>query len=282
MSKVAAVTVLYYPDVNLISNISSYIDQVDVLYMIDNSDEPKGNIIKDLESKNKIQFINNKGNKGIAVTLNMAALKSIEDNYDFLLTMDQDSTISDNYVKKMMSEFEKDKKIGMLSPFVVHTANPKKPQSTGLEEVMVAMTSGCIIRLSAYKKTGGFLEKLFIDYVDNEFSLRMRISGYKIYQLNSVCVYHKLGNTEPRNFLFRKVFPTNHSAIRWYYRTRNRLYVYKKYRNIFPDYVKFDIKAFLKDFSKILLYESNKIKKMKMIIRGYLDFKKDKYGKFIN
>jgi rhamnosyltransferase len=278
--KIAGITILYYPDESLVSNILSYLNQIEVLYIIDNSDEPNKNIINDLRSNNKILLIENKGNKGIAAALNKAALKAIDDNYDLLLTMDQDSVVSDNYVNNMLDEFEKDEKIGILSPFVIHAANPREPQSSRLEKVMVAMTSGCIIRLSAYLKVGGFLEKLFIDYVDNEFCLRMISSGYKVFQLNSVSIYHKLGSTEGKQFIYRKVFPTNHSPIRWYYRTRNRLYVYKKYRHIYPHYVRFDVKVFLKDFFKILLYESNKIKKLTMIIRGYLDYKRDKFGKF--
>jgi rhamnosyltransferase len=142
------------------------------------------------------------------------------------------------------------------------------------------MTSGSMIRLSAYKKIGGFLEKFFIDYVDNEFCLRMILAGYYVMQLNSVTIYHKLGSTQRREFIYRKVFPTNHPPLRLYYRTRNRFYVYNKYKNQFIGYILFDIRVFIKDFIKILLYENNRLKKIKMIIKGYKDYKNDKFGKF--
>ena len=279
MLKVAGVSILYNPDENIISNILSYLNQVEILYVVDNSDEKAKNRNIDFKSFAQIRTLEKKGNLGIGVALNKSAKKAIEEGYDLLLTMDQDSRITDNLVNEMVKEFEKDEKIGILAPFVIHVENPRKPANSGLEKITVAMTSGCIIRLSAYEKIGGFLEKFFIDYVDNEFCLRMISSGYKVLQLNSVYLYHKLGNTKPRNFIFKKVFPTNHSPLRWYYRTRNRLYVYHKYKNQFNKYIIFDISVFLRDFLKILLYECNKLKKIKMMLLGYRDYRKNKFGK---
>jgi len=281
MHSVAAVTVLYNPDEDVLANILSYRKQVEKLFIIDNSEIENRNFVEYFNSFPDICFVSNKKNLGMAAALNTAAQLAIKEDYNFLLTMDQDSKISDGLVKKMLTEFGEDDKIGLLAPFVIHIENPKEPSSYGLQDITVAMTSGCIIRLSVYKETGGFLEKFFIDYVDNEFCLRIQLAGYKVMQLNSVYLYHKLGFTEPRKLLFTTVFPTNHPPLRWYYRTRNRLFVYKKYGDQFRLYIKFDKKLFLKDFIKILLYEQLKMKKIKMIIRGYQDYKRNKFGKFI-
>jgi rhamnosyltransferase len=279
MLKVAGVTILYNPDQWVISNIDSYLFQLDLLYILDNSENINSAIINQLKSREKIKIIPNSENIGIAAALNKSSEMAIHDGYDLLLTLDQDSRVSDDLVTRMIVEFEKDEKIGLISPFVVHIQNPRTSANSGLEKIMVAMTSGSIIRLNAYKKTGEFLEKFFIDYVDNEFCLRLTRNGFKIFQLNSVSLYHKLGNTSKKKIIFREVFPTNHSPLRWYYRTRNRLYVYKKYGRQFPKYVFFDLKVFIKDFIKILLFENGKFKKMKMILYGFIDFCRHKYGK---
>ena len=280
MHRVAGVTVLYNPDNEVIANILSYQNQIEKLFIVDNS-ETENTIFADyFSSFPNICFISNKKNIGIAAALNKAAQLAITEDYNFLLTMDQDSKISDDLVKRMLTEFDGDDKIGLIAPFVIHIENPKKPFFYGLEEITVAMTSGCIIRLSVYKKTGGFLEKFFIDYVDNEFCLRVHLAGFKVMQLNSVYLYHRLGSTEPRKLLFTTVFPTNHPPFRWYYRTRNRLFVYEKYGGQFRLYMKYDKKVFLKDFLKILLYEPLKMKKIKMILHGYKDYKRNKFGKF--
>lgn len=280
MIKVAGVTVLYNPDEETVSNILSYLNQLERLYIFDNSEEEIKSVTDKLRSYKQVKFLDNIGNIGIAAALNKSSDQAVKDSYDLLLTMDQDSRISKDYVNEMLKEFEKDKKIGVLAPYIVHTKNPKKPENLNIEEVTVAMTSGSMIRLSAYKEIRGFLEKFFIDYVDNEFCLRMHLSGYKVLQLNSVNIYHKLGEVKSRNFFLKKVFPTNHSPLRWYYRTRNRFYVYKTYKNQFPGYVRFDRILFLKELVKIFLYETNKLIKFKMIFKGYIDYRKDKFGKF--
>lgn len=280
MLKISGVTVLYNPDKEILKNILSYLNQIERLYIIDNSEEEIKPVTDNLRSYSRVRFLDNKNNIGIAAALNKSADQAIKDGYDLLLTMDQDSRISENYVNEMLVEFEKDERIGILTPFLIHNENPKKSKTTGVENITVAMTSGSVINLSALQKIGGYLEKLFIDYVDNEYCLRMNSLGYKVLRLNSVYVYHNLGAIKPRNFLLKKIFPTNHSPLRWYYRTRNRFYVYKKYKKRFPAYIRFDKKEFFKDFLKILIYESDKIEKIRMIILGYRDYRKNRFGKF--
>ena len=281
MPKIAAVTVLYNPNEEVITNILSYSNQIDKLYIVDNSEkENKKNIISRLISNPQVTLIENSENIGIAAALNKGANNAISDGYDFLLTLDQDSRISEEYVCKMLKELGGDDNIGILSPFVIHNANRKKPPNFELKKVTVAITSGCIISLFVFKKIGGFLEKLFIDYVDHEYCLRTISCGYKVLQLNSVYLYHNLGEVQKKNFILRKVFPTNHSPLRWYYRTRNRFYVYKNYKERFPEYVRHDQEQFLKELLKILLYEKQKWEKVKMIFEGYRDYKKNRFGKF--
>jgi rhamnosyltransferase len=280
MLKIAGVTILYNPKEDVIENILSYLDQIEILYVIDNSEKIEKEIIQRIKILNRVKILENLKNIGIAAALNKSAEHAIIDGYDILLMMDQDSKVSENFVEEMIKMLHQDTKIGLISPFVIHRNNPKNPPEAMFENISIAITSGSIMRLSVFEDIGKFEEKLFIDYVDHEYCLRMRSHGYKIVQLNSVFIFHDLGHTECRNFLFFKVFPTNHSPIRWYYRTRNRLYVRKKFSNTFKDYVKLDKLIFQKELLKILLYERDKIEKIKMMIRGYIDFKKNIFGKF--
>ena len=281
MLKITGVVVLYNPQKDFVENILGYLNQLELLYIVDNSERTNSNVIGELKLNKNVQEIESRGNIGLAAALNIAANRALTDGFDLLLTMDQDSRISNDYINTMLKEFERDNNIGILTPFIVHNKNPKKPINTGIENIMTAMTSGSIIKLSAHQKIGGFLEKLFIDYVDNEYCLRMKNFGFKIQKLNSVYVYHELGNVKTRKFLYKKVFPTNHSSLRLYYRTRNRFYMYKIYKNKFPKYINFDKWVFLKEVFKVFLYEEKKIEKIKMIILGYLDFKRNKFGKYV-
>ncbi|MCL5027439.1 MAG: glycosyltransferase [Bacteroidetes bacterium] len=93
MPKIAGVTVLYQPSEEVILNILSYLNQIDLLYIIDNSEEINIEIIDRIREYDRIKILDNYGNVGIAAALNKAARKAIEDDYDFLLTMDQDTAL---------------------------------------------------------------------------------------------------------------------------------------------------------------------------------------------
>ena len=81
--KLAGLVVLYNPKENIMDTINNYINEVDVLYLIDNSNSDNSNLFRN----EKIKYIPNKSNLGIAVALNMGAKKAIKDGYDWLLTM---------------------------------------------------------------------------------------------------------------------------------------------------------------------------------------------------
>ena len=78
--KVAAVVVLYNPDENVKKNIKSYINSVDVVYAVDNSSQDNSENFSD----DKIVYLSNGDNMGIAYALNVGAKKAIEDGHNVI------------------------------------------------------------------------------------------------------------------------------------------------------------------------------------------------------
>lgn len=281
VNKVAGVTVLYHPTIEIVENIKSYIKQIDILYLINNTpDDLDQDIVSSLNS-NKVVLVNNKKNKGIATALNQAANLAQKDNYGYLLTMDQDSKVSDNLVEKALRILQDDIRVGIVYPVVINNVSSQISKTNASDKFPIAMTSGSIMRLAIFNEVGGFLDKLFIDYVDYELSIRMILNGYKIIKMEDIFVYHNLGNIKEIKLLSIRVYPTNHLPIRWYYRTRNRFYIYNNYKKSIPEFIQQDKIIFIKELIKILLFENKKISKYNMILRGYLDYKKNKFGEYI-
>lgn len=279
--KIAAVIVLYNPDINVLTNINSYIDQVDKLFAVDNSDEPNPDFIEKIKLNNKIEYISNDGNVGIAAALNIGAKKAIEEDFEYLLTMDQDSEASPSIVSTMMECFSQDANIALVSPVLYHPEGRDtiRKSEKSCEQIITAWTSGNLLDLNIFKTSGGFREELFIDYVDHEFCLRLNKLGFKIYICNKTTLKHSLGKIGEVNLLFRKVYPTNHSALRLYYRTRNRFYVKKVFKKDFPEFFKQESKDFWRTFLKVILFESDRLKKIRYSFKGYNHYKKDIFGK---
>lgn len=277
--KIAAVVVLYNPDDGVVDNISTYINQVDKLFVVDNSENINRDIIKRI-SASYIKYIENNTNLGIATALNIGAQNAISENYDYLLTMDQDSKASERMVEVLLNIAATSKDIGIVVGEHVNPDDQPKKLVEFTEEILSTVTSGNLLSLSAYQKVGGFLEELFIDHVDHEYCLRMNMNGYKIIKTTKTFLYHKVGDTQIKKLFFLTFCPSYHPPIRLYYRTRNRFFVDKIYQRKFPAYVRKDLKHFLREIAEIVLYEQEVMIKIKMIWKGYKHYRRKILGKY--
>lgn len=269
-NKIAGVVVLYFPTERVNSNIKTYINHVEKLWIIDNTP----NELKFKYDKNKVEYIKLYKNLGIATALNLAAQKAIKEGYNWLLTMDQDSQFEKNSLGIMLETLNciDIEKIGILSPFH-KTKGREHVYANELEKKEITMTSGNLLNLNIYKEIGGFLDKLFIDEVDHEYCYRLIKNNYKILQNNKSILKHELGDIKVYKFYKIKIIITNHSKIRQYYMARNRVYIIKKYSNKRIQYLG---KVILK-FIKVLLFEKDKIKKIKYNLKGLVHGVLEKY-----
>ena len=122
--KIEGVVVLYNPNKNIIDNIKTYINEVETLYVIDNSSEKDNSLINEIKQlSQKCLYIDNFSNKGIAYALNMGVKLAIKESSDWLLTMDQDSKFEKNDLFKLIESIDEDdiQNIGIISP--LHNIN---------------------------------------------------------------------------------------------------------------------------------------------------------------
>ena len=274
--KIPATVIWYNPDDENIKNIRTYIDYVEKLYIIDNSKENNKKLADSLNNL-KTEYIYNDKNLGIAKALNLACEKAANDNFEWLLTMDQDSSFDSNSIKSYFRTFEKMTKnnVGIISPrHILKNDIDKFSDDKESIEIDHVMTSGNLLNLKIWEEIGKFDENLFIDEVDSEICFRIIESGYKVIQLNKIRMFHELGNLEKRNFFTRKISVLNHNHIRKYYIMRNKFYMLKKYKKYRLRYIYY----ILNDFFKVIFYEKDKLRKLKYMFKGITDFMKNKMG----
>lgn len=276
--KLAGVVVLYNPDQKVINNINSYIDELDALYLVDNSSADNSTLFM----YEKVEYIPLQKNTGIAHALNVGAKKAIDHNFHYLLTMDQDSMFEKDALKNMKSiidaDDEKDQ-VGIYSPFHKTAISEPVPEEL-FTSPLVVMTSGNIINLDIYKCVEGFKEWMFIDCVDFEYGLNVRKHGYTIKQINTVFLDHELGDYEIKYVFNKKIFCDNHSALRRYYIVRNSFYLYDMYHNDYPDYCQAVVKQAKQSFFYATVFEKHGFKKLIYMIRGYRDYRRGKKGAY--
>ena len=290
MCKVAAIIISYNPDNNLLDSINLLINQVEKIIIVDNGSESEKkkniNLIKDINNE-KIKIIFNQENLGIATALNIGVKDALKQGYNWILTMDQDSKVSSNMIEEMIEvystidESERKDILSIFPNFVDERIQSIEENSemNAYEYVDADITSGNLLKAEVFDKVGFFDDSLFIDLVDTDFCMRLNEENIKMIKVRDAILYHSLGESQTVKSIFGKFNTSNHSALRRYYMTRNRFYTWEKYKDLNSFTLNRDKKLFKKEFIKIILGENDKINKIKMVFKGYKDYKKGIRGK---
>ena len=290
MCKVVAIIISYNPDNNLLDSVNLLKNQVEKIIIVDNGSKKEKvkniNLIRDID-KEKIEVIFNEENLGIATALNIGVKEGLKQGYNWILTMDQDSKCSDNMVKKMFEVYngidEKERRdiLSIFPNFVDERIQSIEENSdmSPYEYVYADITSGNLLKAEVFDKVGFFDDSLFIDLVDTDFCMKLNEKNIKMIKVRDAILYHSLGESQSVKSVFGKFNTSNHSALRRYYMTRNRFYTWEKYKDLNSFTLNRDKKLFKKEFVKIILGEKDKMNKIKMVFKGYKDYKKGIRGK---
>ena len=278
---IAGVVILYHPDIQLLSeNIKTYVQGLKQLYVYDNSETKLPGIEEALTRLHpSIQYHYFNANEGIAKRLNKAVEEASRNNYDYLLTMDQDSSFK-------AGDFEKYKLQTQASAYsnVAQFGVNCQPDFTIAkeqpEEALTLITSGSIVNLSLIKNIGAFNEDLFIDFVDAEFSYRVIQRGYINLMFSNIVLNHALGKLiEGRSLAnFKKTMRITHSPIRVYYIIRNGLYLLLKAQGL-TTAMKKDVLRCIKILKNDLIYNPQLGSVYLNLFSGIFDFLSGKMGK---
>ncbi len=276
---VAASVILYNSDVACLNQIASYQNQVGKLYVIDNSDKPNLSLVQRLTEFTNVEYVSNKGNKGVAYALNKGAELASRDGFQYLLTMDDDSRMPDTAVLYMLTFLQKfnEKAIGILS-----VAHSEPTPNTVFKYVDYTMTSGNLLSLRAYKETGPFDDQLFIDYVDHEYSLRLKLKGFVTIELAHLKLDHQLGVQKRRRFAGFNISFVSHSPKRLYYLFRNGIYIVRKHAFDHPIPCLKLLGLTLKEAIKSLFVEDDKLIRGRYLTRAVSDGFNNRMGKLID
>lgn len=270
--RLAAVVILYNPDGNLLSNIHSYINDVEFLIVFDNSEKNDAKIL--LEKETKIRYYWDGANQGIAKRLNQAIEICVQEKIDFLLTMDQDSSFKKGDFSTYLNKINNCnvENAGMYG--VIHHPKFFKPSNLEYAINKLLITSGSVLSLNVTEKVGKFNESLFIDMVDTEYCLRLFQQNFKTILFENLILQHEIGEAvktfTPR---LKREERKIHSSKRIYYIVRNFLFLRKHYADQSNH---LDYTPILNEIKNGILYGNEKLRFIIEIWRGYADFKNKK------
>ncbi|MEG6612848.1 glycosyltransferase [Pseudoclostridium thermosuccinogenes] len=284
-SEICAIVITYNAKKFIAKTIYYLLKNIDNIVVVDNnSTDGTIEVIKNMQSPN-VHLILNKKNYGIAKALNQGVEYASKRGFEWVLTMDQDSIISENMINEMnkvyssLTCFER-RQVACLAPRIIYNDENDKRQTSNnsYREKDVVITSGNLVKISAINLVGGYEESLFIDSVDFDFCLKLKKQKLKILVCNNAVMNHSLGETFIKKIFGVSFLVHTHSQIRKYYIARNHVYIIKKY--LLSDF-SFCFKKnffFLIFVFQNVIIEDNRVSNIKVIFKGLLDGIKGKYG----
>lgn len=241
--RIIAVIVSYNPSVkNLNRLILNLTDDLRVIVnLVDNGSPEK--LFSEIVNGERITKTQLDSNLGIATAQNKGIEYAIQQNADFVIFFDQDSSIPDNFINDLIFDYKKLEtqglKVGAIGPrfiddrhnFYYKTINLSKYGFRNKIDVSninrpihssLLISSGSLIAVDTLKDVGLMRENYFIDYVDTEWCIRAEALGFINYISSKAVMRHTIGDKILRFGIFN--VPV-HSPFRRYYRVRNAIYM---------------------------------------------------------
>jgi rhamnosyltransferase len=287
-NRVCAVIVTFRPRMEDLGNLARVRPQVEDLVVVDNgSAEEQLHQLRAASSALGFALIENGQNLGIAAALNIGVKWAQAKGSQWVALFDQDSAVTDGFIAQMLADFEhyaRQRNILLLVPRY-------KDPGSGVERVcpmdedggpFVTITSGSLLPVSAFEKCGYFNEELFVYTVDDEYSLRLRSSGYSIALSPHALLLHASGVPSYFSVFGKQLFQTtNYRPGVRYYISRNRVWMALMYGVEYPRWVRGAFRSSLIDFLKLAVAEEYRWLKVKMILLGLRDGLLGRMGKTI-
>jgi rhamnosyltransferase len=182
-------------------------------------------------------------NAGVATALNRGFEWATAKGADFVITFDQDSEPAPDMVSRLLESYQRlvmaghlvgavgpqqvDRRTARVAPFLAPISGIRRrifPTTGHPVKVDHLITSGCLVPVAAWHCMGKFLDPLFIDYVDVEWSLRARHFGWHLFGVEGAILTHSIGDDV--KFWRDQQIPW-HSPLRHYFQFRNGVYLQK-------------------------------------------------------
>lgn len=294
--QVCAVVVTYYPNIHELTVLLGMLcSQVGWILVIDNAtaDEVFESFANDGLPGNAA-IIRNAVNEGLGAAFNKAACWAKQNNYRYLLLLDQDSLVRSDLVSRLLAAYSElskitltaavgpmfvDRDTGRPAPFV-RIGFPFNEKlfcmGNGFVPCDFLISSGTLIPIAVLNDVGDMDESLFIDNVDIEWCFRARHKGYSLYGVGGAQIEHRIGDrVVSLPWLLGDV--TVHSPVRLYYMMRNRLLLYR--REATPRlWIAQDIPRAVLKFLRLALFIPPRWRNASYMLKGIRDGWRQKSG----
>jgi hypothetical protein len=241
----------------------------------------------------KTNYIKNEKNEGFTGANNKALRVILEQNFDYVLLLNNDTEVNPNFLSLLESRMDSDKNLAATQPLILNFQNKdtiwnaggslntffglSKTRSKGILykpklkiETFTEWISGCciLVKISVIKEVGLLDNHFFAYFEDVDWSIRMKSMGYKLGVVPSSIIYHHSSGSTKKNNTSSE---GNLSPYAHYLNVRNHIYLINKHAFIFNSIGSWAYQIFKITSYSIYFILRGRFEKFKMVWRGVLD-----------
>lgn len=264
-----AVVVSFLPDFTALLKLLGQLNKETDFIVIDNGSADIADLSESILVYDRCKkLVRLEANEGLAKALNRGINLCKQEGYDYVLLFDQDSSLCDLFVSRMINALKQaeslsERPVAAVGPRIINPQSMRQTPfklfnriffrsnrtlagSRTLFHADFLITSGTVLPVKHLDSIGLMKESYFIDNLDLEWCFRAKHKGYDLVGTDEAILYHSIGERSLHP-LVRSGIMAQHNPARTYYSSRNRIHLYKvpyapwgwKMRDI----VRFSIKA---------------------------------------
>jgi len=224
---------------NCIKSIQAQTHNVDIIYVVDNTEEP--NIEHEIYKTENVEILNNNENLGISGAYHLAFEYALSQDKEWCWTFDQDSIARVNALEVLLanSKYIEDNKVGILASTGISKKNgslykgnnaswlrlDKPNYRHSVYKCDLVISAGSLTNLNYFKEFGYSFKEMFIDWVDFEICIDLNRHGYSIYSCQTSFFDHYIGGNEEADYANSENDAEEISDLRLKYLAKNSLKV---------------------------------------------------------
>jgi rhamnosyltransferase len=269
--KILSIVVTYYPEEELLKkNIAAFIDDVEKVLIWENTPS---------QEKEKYRFIHHSkveycgdGINSISHGLNYGWKYAKEHEYDYLLTMDQDSLFVNFKFLKRFAEHHHEKWIIIGPALNIKIDEEVLFKEDAATNVETLITSGTFVPIAVLDVLNGYDERLVVDGIDTDLSYRAKSNGIQLLRIEGCSLMQRFGEPVIKSLFGKEYEISSYPPRRLRSILKTHIYLIRKHKNMTPNVRKYIIKHYIVDKTKeIILFEDKKLKKLYSLFYGIIE-----------
>lgn len=232
--RVIAIMTVFRPGDAVIANARAALAQTDDLIVVDDGSGDAADAALAAIEDSGATVMRSRVNAGIAAALNAGVAATASLDHDYILFLDQDSSIPPGFVAALVDAHQASGGVPAgaagAAPEYFGTVQQGRTLRDGAV-VPMPIQSGMLLHRDALRLVGAMREDLFIDLVDFDYALRVADAGLRIVSAPGVVLPHRLGHQVGLRLLGLPLGPqhgfTVSAPFRYYYRSRNRVLIWR-------------------------------------------------------